>query len=97
MKPGLTLQWGEYTGGHNKSHFGTHTPFLTQKFQFTQELKKLSTTHNYHEALDRDKPIFDMLILFLVGTILHQENTNHRYSKLTSPLYMKTKHHTTKW
>lgn len=93
MNPGLTQQRRENCGGHSKSHFGTCTSFLTQKFQFTQELKNLSATYNCHEALDREKSIFDMLILFLARTIFHQENTNHLYPKLPLPLHIKTKHH----
>lgn len=90
LNPGLTLWWTEYCGGHSKSHFGTSTSFLTPKFQFTQELKKLSSMHNHHKALETEESIFDMLILFLARTILHKGNTNHLYPKLPPTLYIKT-------
>lgn len=73
----------------------TLVPTCPFKILLFSKAEKVSFKHDYLKALDRKKSIFDIMILFLLRTVLHQENTKQLYQKLPPALYRSTKHHPT--
>lgn len=71
----------------------TLAPACPFKILLYSKAEKVSFKHDYLEALDRKKSIFDIMILFQLRTIIHQENTKQLYQKLPPPLYRNTQHH----